>query len=428
MYFLEPYSIADRHFEGTVDFRDATVPRMLSLVNVTCDRDVRLGGQAIQNVTLRITVRGDLSYVGRINDVCLLEGTVVQGVTDLLFSTPAQIHAARAEFRGKLSLEGHPIARLDLSYATVRQGLALRGQYTSPGGGTMFNHATIGGALDFQTSDFDVDLAFPEVTFDATSTLDLRRAWVRRSFALYGLSVVPREVYLDGARFDQGVRIEAIAGGPKPQLIARERRPTLGHTTLLTNVDLKGCLLVGNGLQAVEFSNVDWPRRRGRYVLRDEIVYRRSARSQRMPPSNLREAYQVLKRKYQDKGDHVRAGDFHYGEMEMKRREYGVPRRWLSWEFAYWMLSGYGVGHWRSLVILLALIAGFAALYFVTKPEAFTGFSEALRYSISVAALQRPKVPDEFGEIQKWVHVAESVLGPLQIALFALALRMRLKR
>ena len=69
------------------------------------------------------------------------------------------------------------------------------------------------------------------------------------------------------------------------------------------------------------------------------------------------------KRKYEGKGDHIRAGDFHYGEMEMKRREYGFPRRWLSWEFAYWMLSGYGVGHVRSLVILVALISAFAGLY-----------------------------------------------------------------
>jgi len=37
-------------------------------------------------------------------------------------------------------------------------------------------------------------------------------------------------------------------------------------------------------------------------------------------------------------------------------------------------------------------------------------------------------VPEAFGELQKWSQTAEAVLGPLQIALFAVALRMRLKR
>ena len=55
-------------------------------------------------------------------------------------------------------------------------------------------------------------------------------------------------------------------------------------------------------------------------------------------------------------------------------------------------------------------------------------FSEALQYSIGVAAFQRPDMPRGFSELQKWLRVAEAVLGPLQIALFALALRMRLKR
>jgi hypothetical protein len=194
---------------------------------------------------------------------------------------------------------------------------------------------------------------------------------------------------------------------------------------ILENVDLTNCLLVGNVVSKIDFWNVDWPSRWRRYVLCDEVVYRRS---KGLSPSSLREAYQVLKRRYQDNGDHVRAGEFHYGEMEMKRREYGRPRRWLSWEFAYWMLSGYGVGHVRSFVILVGLITGFAGLYHITKPEAFSGFSEALRYSIGVAALQRPEMPTEFGDLQKWLHVAEAVFGPLQIALFVLALRMRLKR
>ena len=33
-----------------------------------------------------------------------------------------------------------------------------------------------------------------------------------------------------------------------------------------------------------------------------------------------------------------------------------------------------------------------------------------------------------FSSAGQWIHVAEAIMGPVQIALFALALRMRLKR
>jgi len=429
MYFPDPSpSLKGSSFTGVVDFRDATVPGMLDLTESVCDGDVLFGGAAIHGVDLsRSTIGGHLRYDGAIDNTFRMHNTLVNGPTELRFANLAHVQAHMTEFRGRLTVEGPAIASLDLPRAAVRGGLTLRGRYEAKYGGPNFAHATMLGSLEFHGADFDV-LTFPEVIFDTTSTLDLRGARVRQTFALGDLPAVPRVIHLDGARFDEVVRIEGPAGGPKPRILAPERRPTFARGVSLTNVDVRDLLLVGNVIQTIEVWNADWPRRRGRYVLRDEIVYRHSERSKRMPPSNLREAYQALKRKYEGKGDHIRAGDFHYGEMEMKRREYGFPRRWLSWEFAYWMLSGYGVGHVRSLVILVALISAFAGLYYFTMPEAFTDFSGALRYSIGVAALQRPEMPEEFDEPQKWLHIAEAVLGPLQIALFMLALRMRLKR
>lgn len=68
MYFPEQNpSIKGSHFAGVVDFRDATVPGMLDLTESVCDRDVLLGGAAIQNVDLsRATVGGRLRYDGPI--------------------------------------------------------------------------------------------------------------------------------------------------------------------------------------------------------------------------------------------------------------------------------------------------------------------------------------------------------------------------
>ena len=80
-------------------------------------------------------------------------------------------------------------------------------------------------------------------------------------------------------------------------------------------------------------------RRFWRSVLYDEIVMRKQGEA--APWGNLKEAYQILKEKYRQMGDHATSGDFHYGEMEAKRREYGWPKRILCPEFLYWAFSGY---------------------------------------------------------------------------------------
>ena len=194
----------------------------------------------------------------------------------------------------------------------------------------------------------------------------------------------------------------------------------------LTNVDLSECRLVGNVITQINLTNLQWPQRFGRSVLYDEIAMRRGAP---IPFSSLKESYQILKQKYQLMGDHARAGDFHYGEMEMRRREYGWPWRILCPEFLYWALSGYGTGYIRAFFMLVVLTVLFAGLYLWEAPSSFgLDFWKALLFSIKVTTLQRPSPPDGFNLTGQWFQAAHAILGPVQIALFALALRMRLKR
>ena len=128
-------------------------------------------------------------------------------------------------------------------------------------------------------------------------------------------------------------------------------------------------------------------------------------------------------------GDHSLSGDFHYGEMEAKRREYGWPKRILCPEFLYWASSGYGIGYIRAFASLLFLLAGAAVLYYFFGGIAFEcNLQNAFLFSLQTAALLRPMRPDGFTVAGEWIQVAESILVPIQAALFILALRMRLKR
>jgi hypothetical protein len=243
--------------------------------------------------------------------------------------------------------------------------------------------------------------------------------------------VLPHEIDISGCVTGRDVVIAAPLGARKPRLLTIEgpphfAAPPLGNEVTLRDVDLSACLLVGNPLGQMGLSNVEWPRLRGRFVLYDELVYRSHGAG---PTENVREAYQILKEKYRGMGDHVRSGDFHYGEMEMRRREYGWPRRVLCVEFLYWALSGYGMGYVRAFGWLVGFLLASALVYRVTSPTAFPGgLEEALRFGLNVATFQRPEVPEELSVAGRWCHIVEVVLAPVLGALFVLALRMRLRR
>jgi len=137
-----------------------------------------------------------------------------------------------------------------------------------------------------------------------------------------------------------------------------------------------------------------------------------------------------LKEQYQQKGNNLRAGYFHYGEMEMRRHENGQKQQWFSVEFLYWLLSGYGMGWGRAAGMLMFITLGASIIYWATwqggcsSPDG--SWSDCLRHSIQVGTLQRPEVPQS--EISQWTQVIQSILSPLQIALLGLAIRMRVKR
>lgn len=167
-------------------------------------------------------------------------------------------------------------------------------------------------------------------------------------------------------------------------------------------------------------------------MLYDEVAYRDGAD---IPAANIREAYQIIKQRCSQMGDHSRAGDFHYGEMEMKRREYGWPWRALCPEILYWALSGYGTGYLRAAFWLLVLLLGLPGWYVWMNPHSFgatwfTGSSwfAAFRYGLAVMTLQRPEVPPFMNSMGYVFQVVQATWGPVQIALLGLALRMRLKR
>jgi len=146
------------------------------------------------------------------------------------------------------------------------------------------------------------------------------------------------------------------------------------------------------------------------------------------------------------------ASRFRYNAFEARRIEkfWGfVPWR-LDWW--YWLASGYGESVVRAFIVFVALIALFSFGYTrvgfeqgskvieisgaqmqlaspvlpTTKGKPL-GLVEAINYSVDVILLQKPE-PKPLTQAAKWLVRLETLLGPAQAALLALAVRRRFMR
>lgn len=137
-------------------------------------------------------------------------------------------------------------------------------------------------------------------------------------------------------------------------------------------------------VSGVTFSSVTWRKRKpgGKsMVLEEEKKFsldRAVASALRPGPDShderdyglIAELYQQLKKNYDDRRDYWTAGDFHYGEMEMKRLHSRSRWPWVRWLHQYLGLvawykyfSCYGESYVRPLWLLAAVLVAFVLLY-----------------------------------------------------------------
>jgi uncharacterized protein YjbI with pentapeptide repeats len=166
------------------------------------------------------------------------------------------------------------------------------------------------------------------------------------------------------------------------------------------------------------------------------------------PHSLLAITYRQLADNAEANHRYIEASKFRYASFEIRRiEEYRrfVPGRLDSW---YWIASGYGENVSQAFGIFALLVIFFAGVYtqvgfeqdridlekktqstsltkdVVGKPLQFL---EAAAYSVSVSILQKPD-PKPLTLTAKAFVIIETILGPAQAALLALAIRRRFMR
>jgi len=158
-------------------------------------------------------------------------------------------------------------------------------------------------------------------------------------------------------------------------------------------VNLSNAVFHNCDVSKFDFSDVTWRRRsNGKQMVYDEVisldyvynvdsdlnplkgvVVGRALDSRGSDPRNYRliaELYQQLKKNYDERRDYTTAGDFHYGEMEMKRLTSSRRNRALRWlhinlGLAAWYkyASDYGESYVKPWSWLLLVVFVFMLLY-----------------------------------------------------------------
>ncbi len=205
---------------------------------------------------------------------------------------------------------------------------------------------------------------------------------------------------------------------------------------IIKDADLRKCRFRGTDLRKAEITNARWPKIGSRVGVYDEIAPLAEGETRQW--SHIERVYRQLKQNYEERRDYERACDFHYGEKEMRRKnpETAAWLRRVLWLYRW--AGGYGERclpplFWTGCLFLASTL-GYLWWGLCHKGEttrlALTSLWDWLRaahYSLRVMFLLKPDdlVPVGYAKL---VHTVESLVGPLLIGLFALALRQRLKR
>ncbi len=188
-------------------------------------------------------------------------------------------------------------------------------------------------------------------------------------------------------------------------------------------------------VRQVDFTDVDWAwRSGGHFAVWDEFSPEDDSKNYRL----IGKLYRQLKHNYEEQRDPITAGDFHMGEMEMRRlAAAGRSERSCLW-LDKW-ISGYGESDVLALRRILLAICAFAALTwlpgFAIKASGDGGAAVGvydvfprLLYSVMCFLLRGNRPFEPVALAGHYAAVLEGIIGPALLAMFVLALNRRFKR
>jgi len=200
-------------------------------------------------------------------------------------------------------------------------------------------------------------------------------------------------------------------------------------------------------IEDVDFINAIWPTQNNR-----KILYNDTPNMSYKDINALRRTYIQLKKNFEEKRDYDSASDWHFREMEAKRKS--LTLKWKPWKFIsfiaiYKWFSNYGEGYKRALFWLLVWVFLFSGLFL------YSGFSESnvkinydcdvstpifcndgfwghlwssIVYSLTNMTFTKSNVFMTDSTLTEFWKILQKLLTTLSFSLFLLALRRQFRR
>jgi uncharacterized protein YjbI with pentapeptide repeats len=310
-------------------------------------------------------------------------------------------------------------------------------------GETSFIEAKFSGEwTDFLVTQFSGEWTdFAEAQFNGERT-DFREAQFNGAETSFREVTFISDVYFTGTTFREKVGFWGSKENPAfgPEAWARFDRCRIEKPEQLTfnTVLLHPGWFINTDVRKVDFTDVKWyGMPGGPEGTLDKEIGALTKRNIESPYTLLSQACQRLAANAEENRDFRLANDFYYWSMDALRKA-GWRRLGLI-RTIYWALSGYGVRAARAFLVLLVMCAAFAVLYMLLGPDplqvssasnvgqALEHGGQAVVYSLSTTARLNPEPKPDPGLFQFLVTI-EGILGPLQLALLALAIRRKVMR
>jgi uncharacterized protein YjbI with pentapeptide repeats len=368
------------------------------------------------------------------------------------FVFPATFTFKNTEFSGNARFE-HTTFSGDANFVRARFGGNACFEDTKFGGKSIFDHAKFSEGAQFGGAEFSSEAGFWEAEFSGDA--GFQGAKFSRDAGFQGAKFSGNtgfeytefsgDVWFERARF---LSRTLFIPGKSHQCDFTDVVIQPPDALVFRDVDLTRCRFLGTDVRKAEFVGVTWPRivsmkwpefirRRWPRIASRFGVYDEDKVDKRGTYDHVEQLYRQLKQNYEDRRDYERASDFHYGEKEMRRKN---PKTRPGLRFLltlYWLISGYGERWGLPLIWMGGLIVASTLSYLRWGLLRFkdsgpvlgwTNIWETFLYSFKAMTFLKPSNFEPAGLGGDLIYTAQSVLGPLLIALSALAIRQRLKR
>ena len=309
--------------------------------------------------------------------------------------------------------------------------------------GAYFSAAVFGREVNFSQANFNAGANFSEATFSDSADFSFAGFKGELDFAQASFNGA---THFYGATFGDHVRFAGSEGHSvfsndsllDLQFVRIEKPDHIVFHTLTA----RPVWFVNVDARKFEFTNVDWDWRL------QEAIVDVTAKKVSAPHNMLSIACRNLAVNAEDNHRYEGASKFRYMAMDARRLEHwGGFGFWrLSWW--YWLASGYGERIWRAGLVLLGILLVSALVYtrvgfarweprVSSESEAMLAqrdevgapleLSRAFTYSAAVMTFQRPE-PRPATTAAQTIVLLETILGPVQAALLALAIRRKFMR